>query len=93
MVAVVRDRNSEIKSLERFEVIRGQISQKRKIIRERKRIEAILRAVIIAGFILILLLGAYSVGFTNASSKQAATPRGVSLNSVYIPPVPNNSGH
>lgn len=93
MAAVVHDRNSGVESLERFEVIRPQIGQRRKVIRERKRIEAILRAVIEVGFILILLLSAYSLGFTNASSKQIVSPHSVASSSNYLFPSSGNTSH
>lgn len=90
MVAVVRDGNSGVDPLDRFEAIRGQIGQRRKIRRERKRIEAVLTAVIMVGFILILLLSAYSLGFTNASSKQTVSPRVATSSSTYFSPTPKN---
>jgi hypothetical protein len=93
MAAVIRDRNSGLGSLERFEVIQGQIVQRRKMIRERKRIETILRVVIEFGFILILLLSAYSLGFTNASAKQTMSPRSANASSLYAPPSSSSVSH
>ncbi len=86
MAAVIRDRNVSLGSLERFEVIQGQIGQRRKMIRERKRLETILRLVIEFGFILILVLSAYSLGFTNASAKQTVSPRPANASSLYVSP-------